>query len=145
LLENDECVMVFPEGVKGSGKLWYDRYTLIDFSSGFMRMALKTKSPIVPVSVIGGEEQMPSFYDVKPLAKALGMPYFPITPTFPWLGLLGFVPFPTKYHIYFGDPLYFEGTGNETDAEIQKKVDVVKAKILENISRGLSKRKSIFW
>lgn len=145
LLENEECVMVFPEGARGSGKLWYDRYTLVDFGLGFMRLALKTKTPIVPVSVIGGEEQMPSLYDVKPLAKALGMPYFPITPTFPWLGLLGFVPLPTKYRIYFGDPIHFEGTGNETDAEVQKKVDVVKAKILENLSYGLSKRKNIFW
>lgn len=145
LLENDECVLVFPEGAKGSGKLWYDRYTLVDFGLGFMRIALKTNTPIVPISVIGGEEQMPSFYDAKPLAKLLGLPYFPITPTFPWLGLLGFVPFPTKYRIYFGDPLYFEGDGNETDSVVQKKVDIVKAKILENISYGLSKRKHIFW
>jgi len=145
LLENDECVMVFPEGARGSGKLWYDRYTLVDFGLGFMRLALKTKTPIVPVSVIGGEEQMPSFYDAKPLAKMLGLPYFPITPTFPWLGLLGFVPFPTKYHIYFDDPIYFEGTGNETDAEIQKKVDIVKKRILDNLSFGLAQRKHIFW
>ncbi len=145
LLENDECVVVFPEGARGSGKLWYDRYTLVDFGLGFMRLALKTKTPIVPVSVIGGEEQMPSFYDAKPLAKLLGLPYFPLTPTFPWLGLLGFVPFPTKYRIYFDDPIYFEGDGNETDAEIQKKVDVVKKRILDNLSFGLAQRKNIFW
>jgi len=145
LLENGECVLVFPEGVKGAGKTWYDRYQLMEFGLGFMRLALKTKTPIVPVSVIGGEEQAPSLQNVKPIAKMLGMPYFPITPTFPWLGLLGLVPYPTKYRIYFGDPLEFTGDPNDTDEEIQKKVDIVKSKIYKNIRYGLAQRKNIFW
>lgn len=145
LLENEECVLVFPEGIRGSGKLYYDRYTLKEFGLGFMRLALKTKTPIVPISVIGGEEQMPSFYDSKLLGKLFGMPYFPITPTFPWLGPLGMIPLPTKYYLYFSDPLYFEGDGNETDAEIQKKVDIVKSKIYKNITYGLEQRTGIFW
>lgn len=145
LLEEDQCVLVFPEGAKGSGKLWYDRYQLMDFGLGFMRLALKTNTPIVPISVIGGEEQAPSFLNVKPIANLLGMPYFPITPTFPWLGLLGAIPYPTKYHIYFGDPLYFKGDFNDTNEEIQKKVEVVKAKIYKGLKYGLAQRKHIFW
>lgn len=145
LLENDECVLVFPEGARGSGKLWYDRYQLVDFGLGFMRIALKTKTPIVPISIIGGEEQMPAFYNMKTLAKLIGAPYLPLTATFPWLGPLGVIPLPTKYHIYFGDPLYFEGDPNETDEEIQKKVDIVRSKIYKNIRYGLAQRKSIFW
>ncbi|MBL8152041.1 MAG: acyltransferase family protein [Blastocatellia bacterium] len=145
LLENNECVLVFPEGVKGSGKVWRDRYQLMDFGLGFMRLALKTKTPIVPVSVIGGEEQAPALYNAKSIAKLLGLPYFPITPTFPWLGLLGTIPYPTKYKIYFGDPLYFQGDPNDTDEEIQKKVDIVKSKIYKNIRYGLAQRENIFW
>ncbi len=145
LLENNECVLVFPEGIRGSGKLWYDRYQLMEFGLGFMRLALKTQTPIVPISVIGGEEQAPSFYDSKLLADLFGLPYFPITPTFPWLGLLGTIPYPTKYRVYFGDPLYFTGNDNDTDEEIQKKVDIVRAKIYKNIRYGLAQRENIFW
>jgi 1-acyl-sn-glycerol-3-phosphate acyltransferase len=145
LLENNECVLVFPEGVKGSGKVWYDRYQLMEFGLGFMRLALKTKTPIVPISVIGGEEQAPSLYSSKTLAKIFGLPYFPFTPTFPWLGALGLIPYPTKYRIYFGDPLEFNGDANDTDDEIQKKVDIVKSKIYKNIRYGLAQRKNIFW
>lgn len=145
LLQNGECVLVFPEGVRGSGKLWYDRYQLMEFGLGFMRLALKTKTPIVPVSVIGGEEQAPALYNLKSVADLLGMPYLPITPTFPWLGPLGLLPLPTKYRIYFGDPLQFTGDPNETDEEVQKKVDIVKSKIYKNIRYGLAQRKNIFW
>ncbi|MEW6736217.1 MAG: lysophospholipid acyltransferase family protein [Acidobacteriota bacterium] len=145
LLEHNECVLVFPEGIKGSGKLWYDRYQLMEFGLGFMRLALKTKTPIVPISVIGGEEQAPSFYNVETLAKLFGMPYFPITPTFPWLGPLGTIPLPTKYYVYYGEPLEFTGDPNGTDAEIQKKVDIVKSKIYQNIKYGLAQRKGLFW
>jgi 1-acyl-sn-glycerol-3-phosphate acyltransferase len=145
LLENDECVLVFPEGVKGAGKVWYDRYQLMEFGLGFMRLALRTNTPIVPISVIGGEEQAPSLLNVKSLANLFGMPYFPITPTFPWLGALGVIPYPTKYRIYFGDPLEFTGDPNDTDEEIQKKVDIVKSKIYKNIRYGLAQRKRIFW
>jgi 1-acyl-sn-glycerol-3-phosphate acyltransferase len=145
LLQNDECVLVFPEGAKGAGKLWYDRYQLMEFGLGFMRLALQTKTPIVPVSVIGGEEQAPAFYNSKILAKLVGLPYFPLTPTFPWLGVLGTIPYPTKYYVYFGDPIEFEGDPNDTDEEIQKKVDIVKSKIYRNIRYGLAQRKHIFW
>lgn len=144
LLERGEAITVFPEGIRGSGKLWKDRYKLMQFGLGFMRLALETKTPIVPVGVIGGEEQAPSFVDVKPLANLLGLPYFPITPTFPWLGALGVVPYPTKYSIYFGKPLHFRGDPDDWDEVIQKKVDVVKDAIRGLLDRGLEERESIF-
>ncbi|HNC45631.1 MAG TPA: glycerol acyltransferase, partial [Acidobacteriota bacterium] len=88
--------------------------------------------------------QAPSFVDVKPLAKLLGLPYFPITPTFPWLGALGMLPYPTKYSIYFGKPLHFRGNPDDWDEVIQKKVDVVKDAIRGLLDRGLEERESIF-
>ncbi|MBX7220245.1 MAG: acyltransferase family protein [Blastocatellia bacterium] len=144
LLQKGEAILVFPEGIRGSGKVWRDRYKLMKFGLGFMRLAIATNTPIVPIGVIGGEEQAPSFVDFKPLAKMLGLPYFPITPTFPWLGALGVIPYPTKYHIYFGKPLHFRGAADDRDEVIQRKVDVVKKSIRELIDRGLEERESIF-
>ncbi|GIW71076.1 MAG: hypothetical protein KatS3mg102_0618 [Planctomycetota bacterium] len=138
LLENEEAVMVFPEGVRGSGKLFRDRYRLMEFGHGFMRLALRTRTPIVPVGIIGSEEQAPSFADLKPLARLLGFPYFPLGPT---LGL----PLPTKYRIYLDEPLVFEGDPDEPDREMAKKVEVVKAKIARLLHYGLASRKAVFW
>lgn len=144
LLEKGEAILVFPEGIRGSGKLWRDRYKLMKFGLGFMRLAIATNTPIVPIGVVGGEEQAPSFVDVKPLAKLLGLPYLPITPTFPWLGVLGMIPYPTKYYIHFGEPLHFRGAADDRDDVIQRKVDVVKRSIRQLIDRGLEERESIF-
>ncbi len=145
LLHNGEAVMVFPEGARGSGKIFRDRYKLVRFGLGFMRLALKTNTPIVPFGVVGGEEQAPSLMDFKPAAKLLGLPYFPITPTFPWLGVLGMVPYPTKYRIYFGEPLTFRGAPDDRDEVIQRKVNVVKRSIRQLIDRGLEERQSIWF
>nr|ABV27240.1 phospholipid/glycerol acyltransferase [Chloracidobacterium thermophilum] len=145
LLQKGEAILVFPEGARGSGKVWKDRYKLVRFGLGFMRLALATNTPIVPFGVIGGEEQAPSFVDCKPLARLLGMPYFPITPTFPWLGVLGMIPFPTKYRIYFGEPLIFRGNPDDRDEVIQRKVDRVKREIRRLIDRGLEEREGIFF
>ncbi len=106
LLESDELVVVFPEGYKGVGKLYRDRYNLARFGrGGFIRMALKTGAPIIPVAVTGAEETYPMVYNAKWLAKMIGFPYFPVTLTFPWLGLLGFIPLPSKWHIDIGEPI----------------------------------------
>ncbi len=138
LLSDDELIMVFPEGARGSGKLWRDRYKLVDFGTGFMRLAMKTRSPITPFAFVGGEEACPAFFDVKPLARAFGLPYFPITPTVLPL------PLPARCSIWFGEPMWFEGTGNEEDAEVSPKVDAVKARIAALIDEGRAARRSLY-
>jgi 1-acyl-sn-glycerol-3-phosphate acyltransferase len=139
LLEADEAILVFPEGARGIAKLWPQRYQLQEFGLGFMRLALETNTPIVPVAVIGAEEQAPALLDIKPVAKLLGFPAFPITPT----GLP--FPLPTKYRLYFGDPLYFTGRPDDEDTELDKKVRIVRTAIQGMIHQGLKERRSIFW
>ena len=104
-----------------------------------MRLALETDTPIVPVAVVGAEEQAPALLDVKPLAKLLGFPSFPVTVT----GLP--LPLPTKYRIYFGEPLRFTGGPDDEDAELDKKVRTVKTAIQSMIDQGLKERKGVFW
>lgn len=139
LLEAGEVILVFPEGAKGVNKLWRDRYQLADFGLGFMRLALETDTPIVPVAVIGGEEQAPALFDFKPLARLLGFPAFPITPTILPL------PLPTRYRLRFGPPLRFQGSPQDEDAELERKVKEVKAAIQALLARGLKERKSVFF
>jgi 1-acyl-sn-glycerol-3-phosphate acyltransferase len=139
LLEANEAILVFPEGARGIAKLWPQRYQLQEFGLGFMRLALETNTPIVPVAVIGAEEQAPALLDIKPVAKLLGFPAFPITPT----GLP--FPLPTKYRLYFGDPLYFTGRPDDEDTELDKKVRIVKTAIQGMIHQGLKERRGIFW
>ncbi|WP_091290910.1 lysophospholipid acyltransferase family protein [Micromonospora halophytica] len=106
LLGGGELVGVFPEGFKGIGKLYSDRYKLQRFGrGGFVSAALRTGTPIVPVAIVGGEEIYPMLADIKPLARLLKLPYFPVTPTFPWLGPLGMVPLPSKWLIEFCPPI----------------------------------------
>lgn len=106
LLGGGDLVGVFPEGFKGIGKLYADRYKLQRFGrGGFVSAALRTGTPIVPVAIVGGEEIYPMLADIKPLARLLKLPYFPVTPTFPWLGPLGMVPLPSKWLIEFCPPI----------------------------------------
>lgn len=144
MLEAGECVMVFPEGVRGMNKLYRDRYQLMRFGLGFMRLALETNTPIVPVSIVGSEEQQPGLANLSSIARVLGMPALPLTPTFPLLGPLGLLPLPVKYRIYFGEPLIFEGDPSEDDAHIQERVDVVKSAIMDGFERGLAERHGVF-
>jgi len=139
LLQADEAIMVFPEGARGISKLWSQRYQLQEFGLGFMRLALETNTPIVPVGVVGAEEQAPALMDLKPVAKLLGFPAFPITPT-----VLPF-PLPVKYHLHFGDPLTFQGRPDDEDAELEKKVKVVKNAVQQLIREGLQERKGVFF
>ncbi|HUU03123.1 MAG TPA: lysophospholipid acyltransferase family protein [Myxococcota bacterium] len=109
LLENEQLVAVFPEGIKGIGKLYRNRYKLQRFGrGGFLKLALRTRSPIVPVSIVGAEEIHPMLARMGFLARPLGLPYLPVTPTFPWLGPLGAVPLPSKWLISFGKPVNFD-------------------------------------
>jgi len=138
LLEGEEAILVFPEGVRGLGKPWPQRYRLQDFGLGFMRLALETNTPVVPVAVIGAEEQTPSLMNVKPLARMLGFPYLPLTPTIVPL------PLPTRYRIYFGEPMKFTGRADEEDAELDKKVAAVKSRLQSMVDAGLKERKHVF-
>ena len=144
LLENEEAVMVFPEGARGFVKPFSRRYQLQRFGLGFLRLALETETPIVPIGIVGSEEQSPAFADVKWLGRLVGSPAFPITPLFPWLGLAGFLPLPVKFRIRFGAPLRFEGDPNDDDAHIEKHVEVVKDRIRELLAEGLEERQSWF-
>jgi 1-acyl-sn-glycerol-3-phosphate acyltransferase len=137
LLEEDEAVLVFPEGVRGISKLWPQRYQLQDFGLGFMRLALETNTPIVPVAVIGAEEQAPAVLNLKPLGKLIGFPALPLT--------LTPLPLPTKYRLYFGDALHFTGLADDEDVELDKKVRVVKSAIQALLQQGLEERKNVFW
>jgi 1-acyl-sn-glycerol-3-phosphate acyltransferase len=106
LIRRGELVGVFPEGYKGVGKGWQDRYRLQRFGrGGFIEIALKTGCPIIPVAIVGAEEAYPMIYRSGLLARTLGVPYFPITPTFPLLGPLGLLPLPSRWVIEFGEPI----------------------------------------
>lgn len=144
MLEDGECVMVFPEGARGINKPFSRRYQLEPFGLGFMRLALETQTPIVPVGFVGSEEQNPGLANLAGLGRALGLPNLPITVGFPWLGPLGLLPLPTKYHIHFGAPLRFEGDPNDEDTVIQGKVDRVRQAISGLLDRGRRARKGIF-
>jgi 1-acyl-sn-glycerol-3-phosphate acyltransferase len=106
LLERGELLAVFPEGVKGITKPFRDRYQLQRFGrGGHIKLALRAKVPVIPVAIVGGEETYPVVYRVRAFAKALGLPYIPVTPLFPWLGPLGLLPLPSRWHISIGEPL----------------------------------------
>jgi 1-acyl-sn-glycerol-3-phosphate acyltransferase len=106
LLEQDQLVAVFPEGVKGTGKPYSERYRLQRFGrGGFVEIALRAGAPIVPVAVVGSEEIYPKLADVPALARLIGAPFFPVTPTFPWLGPLGAIPLPSRWRIEFCEPI----------------------------------------
>jgi len=145
LLHNEELVIAFPEGVRGMNKLVWERYQLQEFGHGFLRLALETDTPIVPVAVVGSEEQAPAIANVRPLARLFRMPAFPVTPTWPWCGLLGLVPFPVKYRIYFGEPMRFTGNPSDEDEVIAEKVEMVEARIAQMLAEGLAARRSLFW
>jgi len=114
LLEQGHLVMVFPEGSKGAGKAFSDRYRLQRFGrGGYVELALRTGSPIIPVAVVGSEEIYPKLGESRLLARLTGAPYFPLTPTFPWLGLLGTVPLPSKWRIEFCEPIDLSEYGPE--------------------------------
>jgi 1-acyl-sn-glycerol-3-phosphate acyltransferase len=148
LLEQDELVMVFPEGAKGTGKQFSERYRLQRFGrGGFVEVALKTGAPIVPVAVVGSEEIYPKLADAQPLARALGAPFVPLTPTFPWLGPLGLVPLPSKWRIEFCEPIPTEQYGPERAMDQRLVLELseqVQATIQQKLYENLVKRGATF-
>jgi 1-acyl-sn-glycerol-3-phosphate acyltransferase len=118
-MRRGELVGVFPEGFKGVGKPYRDRYKLQRFGrGGFVSAALRTGAPIIPVSIVGAEEIYPIIGNIKPLARVLGLPYLPVTPLFPWLGPLGLLPLPSKWLIRFGEPIDTASRSEDADDPI---------------------------
>jgi 1-acyl-sn-glycerol-3-phosphate acyltransferase len=138
-----EALLVFPEGARGISKTFDQRYRLSEFGLGFMRLAIETDTPIVPVAVIGAEEQYVSIANVQALAKLLRMPAFPVIPQLLFPG--GQLPLPTKYRLWFGEPMRFAGDPDDDDTVMQEKVWLVKQTIQSMLNRGLKERKHIFW
>jgi 1-acyl-sn-glycerol-3-phosphate acyltransferase len=149
LLRQEALVAVFPEGVKGIGKLFKERYKLQRFGrGGFVKLCLRTQTPVIPVAVVGAEEANPMLARVTSFAGALGLPYIPVTPTFPLLGPLGLVPAPTKWKIIFGDPIAFDEYGAESaDDEIlvARLAERVRTSIQGMLDRAVSDRRSVWF
>ncbi len=148
LLRDGELVTVFPEGFKGVGKPFADRYKLQRFGrGGFVTSALRTGAPIVPVSIVGSEEIYPKIADITPLARLLGLPYFPVTPLFPLLGPLGAVPLPSKWHIHFGEPIGTEGYDEQAADDPMVTFDLtdqVRERIQQTLYTLLASRRNVF-
>jgi 1-acyl-sn-glycerol-3-phosphate acyltransferase len=148
LLEDDKLVAVFPEGAKGAGKDFSERYRLQRFGrGGFVEIALRAGAPIIPVAVVGSEEIYPKIGESRLLARAIGAPYFPITPTFPLLGLLGTIPLPSKWRIEFGPPIRTDSFGaNAADdrALVFELSERVREEIQRMVYENLVRRGSAF-
>ena len=149
LLAGERLVAVFPEGAKGVGKLYKDRYRLQRFGrGGFIRLCLRTQTPIVPCAIVGAEEANPMLYRIEYMAKTLGIPYFPITPTFPALGPLGLLPAPTKWRVVFGEPFDFDGYGPEAaddDILVGRLAERVRTTIQGMLDQQVKARKSVWF
>jgi 1-acyl-sn-glycerol-3-phosphate acyltransferase len=149
LLAAGELTAVFPEGYKGLGKHFADRYKLQRFGrGGFVSAALRTKAPIVPCSIVGSEEIFPMIADVKLLARLLGLPYFPVTPLFPLAGPLGLVPLPSKWYIQFGEPIdtadYDESAADDPMVTFDL-TDQVRETIQQTLYQLLANRRNTFF
>jgi 1-acyl-sn-glycerol-3-phosphate acyltransferase len=149
LLEEEQLVAVYPEGIKGVGKLYKERYRLARFGrGGFVRTALKAGAPIIPVAVVGAEETYISLAKSELIARLIGFPFFPITITWPWLGLLGFIPLPTKWTIRFGEPVEttnYAPSSAENSMLVSQLTDQIRNLIQEMIYQRLAERKSILF
>jgi 1-acyl-sn-glycerol-3-phosphate acyltransferase len=148
LLEEDQLVAVFPEGIKGSGKPFAERYQLRRFGrGGFVEVALRSGAPIVPVAVVGSEEIYPKLGDLPAAARLIGAPFVPVTPTFPWLGPLGAVPLPSKWRIEFCEPIETASYGSDAAADralVLELSERVRETVQEAVYRNLVLRGSAF-
>ena len=134
LLEDERLLLVFPEGARGTAKLFSERDSLVDFGTGFMRLALKTKSPIIPFGFVGGGEAIPTVANLYRLGRMVGVPYIPVTP------YLLPLPLPVRLDIVYGEPMHFEGTGAEDDEVVAGHVEQVKARIAALVQQGREAR-----
>jgi 1-acyl-sn-glycerol-3-phosphate acyltransferase len=148
LYDEEQLVLVFPEGRKGTEKLYKDRYRLRRFGrGGFVEAAMRARAPIVPACVVGAEESAPVFAQVGLLKRVTGLLYFPITPTFPHFGFLGMLGYlPAKFKLRFLEPIEFgPGDSHEDKALVQTIAHEVRARIQENLWDMLAKRKSVWF
>jgi 1-acyl-sn-glycerol-3-phosphate acyltransferase len=134
LLEAGRLILAFPEGARGTAKLAKDADSLVEFGTGFIRLALETNSPIVPFGFVGGGEALPTIANLKRLGRFLGVPYVPVTK---WIFL---VPKPTRFQLLYGKPMHFEGTGHEPDEMVHAMVEEVKERIRDLIRQGRALR-----
>jgi 1-acyl-sn-glycerol-3-phosphate acyltransferase len=148
LLERDELVLVFPEGVRGTGKKFKERYRLRRFGrGGFVGIAIRARAPIIPVSVVGSEEIYPMISDLSAVAKFFGLPYFPITPFWPLLGPLGIIPLPSKWRIQFHEPIHVEEHPVEAADDqhlVMALADEVRNRIQQGVYENLKLRRGVF-
>ncbi len=142
LLALEELLLAFPEGVRGIAKPFSKRYELEEFGLGFMRLAIQTDTPIIPVAVIGAEEQYVSLGNLQRAARALNLPVFPLVPQLFVPG--GQLPLPTKYRLHFGEPMRFYGDPDDDEAVIADKVWLVRQTISHLLARGLRERRGVF-
>ncbi|WP_235870741.1 lysophospholipid acyltransferase family protein [Rhodococcus xishaensis] len=148
LLRSGEIAAVFPEGYKGIGKPFSERYKLQRFGrGGFVCAAMRAGVPIIPCSIVGSEEIYPKIGDITPLARLLDMPYFPVTPMFPHLGLLGLVPLPSKWYIEFGTPIVtdtYDAAEADDPMVLFEVTDHVRETIQQTLYRLLAERRNVF-
>jgi 1-acyl-sn-glycerol-3-phosphate acyltransferase len=148
LLDEDELVAVFPEGAKGAGKDFSERYRLQRFGrGGFVELALRAAAPIIPVAVVGSEEIYPKIGESSIAARLTGAPYFPLTPTFPWLGPLGVIPLPSRWRIEFCEPIPTEQYGPDAAEDrtlVFELSERVRERVQEKVLENLVKRGSAF-
>ncbi len=135
LLADERMLMVFPEGARGTAKLYKDRYSLVQFGTGFVRLAMKMKTPIVPFAFLGGGEAVPTIWNAVSIGKLLGVPYIPVTP---WLLAL---PIPAKLEVYYSAPMVFEGSGTEEDEVVSEHVSRVRERIRALLEVGRRRRR----
>lgn len=131
LLRDDRLLMVFPEGARGTAKLFWERHSLVDFGTGFLRLAMKTRTPIVPVAILGGGEALPTIANSYALGQLVGAPYVPIP------AYLVPLPLPVRMEIHYGEPMLFEGTGGEDDEVVLGHVESVKRAIRSSLRERL--------
>ena len=147
LIENEEIVGIYPEGIRGVGKTFRERYRVHDFHPGFVQLAIQTQTPIVPVATIGGDEIFPNFANIKTFAQMLRMPFFPVTPALPWLPFpLQFIPLPVKWMMRIHEPIYLDYPPEKANdrklvARIAKEIQYM---IQKDLNEQLRERKSAF-
>ncbi len=146
LLEKGELVGLFPEGVAGLSKLFSERYVLQPFSSGFVRLALRSRATLVPVAVVGAEEIYPMVGRVRALGKLVGVPYLPVTPFFPFLGPLGLIPLPTKWMMRFGKPFVLDESPRRSHdgAAVRAIAEQIRVRLQQMVRTLLRRRDGVF-